>query len=251
MIRDLHTHTLYSDGKATPEEMILAAIKAGLSEIGISDHVYTFFDESYCMKKEKTGEYVAAIEALKEKYAGKIVVKCGVEYDAYSTEPTAPFDYAIGSAHYLKVGEKYYPLDCSKDEFVALARDCFGGDYYALAEAYFPLMSAYANRDDISIIGHFDLIAKYNEGNTLFDETHPRYLAAAKKAADALLAAGKTFEINTGAIARGYRTVPYPTPAVLAYLKERGAKFILSSDAHAPDNISFCFADYSGELALR
>ena len=106
MIRDLHTHTLYSDGRATPEEMILAAIEKGLGEIGISDHVYTFFDESYCMKKERTGEYLAEIAALREKYADKITVKCGIEYDAYSTEPTAPFDYAIGSAHYLKVGEK-------------------------------------------------------------------------------------------------------------------------------------------------
>ena len=245
MTRDLHTHTLFSDGKATPEEMILAATKKGLDEIGISDHVYTFFDESYCMKKERTGAYLAEIAALKEKYAGRITVKCGVEYDAYSTEPTAPFDYAIGSAHYLKVGEKYYPLDCSKEDFITLARECFRGDYYALAEAYFPLMSAYADRADIAIIGHFDLIAKYNEGNVLFDEAHPRYLAAAKKAADALLAAGKTFEINTGAIARGYRTVPYPAPALFAYLREKGAKFILSSDAHSPQNIAFAFAEYS------
>ena len=244
MTRDLHTHTLYSDGRATPEEMVLAAIEKGLDEIGISDHVYTFFDESYCMKRERTGEYVAAIAALREKYAGRIVVRCGVEYDAYSTEPTAPFDYAIGSAHYLKVGGKYCPLDCSKDEFVALVRGGFGGDCYALAEEYFSLMRAYADREDIQIIGHFDLISKYNEGNDLFDETDPRYLAAAKKAADALLAAGKTFEINTGAIARGYRTVPYPTPAVLAYLKGKGARFILSSDAHSPQAIAFAFAKY-------
>ena len=171
-------------------------------------------------------------------------MKCGVEYDAYSTESTAPFDYAIGSAHYLKVGEKYYPIDCSEEGFRTLVKEGFGGDYYAAAEAYFSLMSAYADRADISVIGHFDLIAKYNEGNALFDETHPRYLSAAKKAADRLLAAGKTFEINTGAIARGYRSVPYPTPAILAYLKERGARFVLSGDAHAPENVGFAFDDY-------
>ncbi|MBO7390848.1 MAG: histidinol-phosphatase HisJ family protein [Clostridia bacterium] len=249
MTRDLHTHTLYSDGKATPEEMILSAIEKGLDAIGISDHVYTFFDESYCMKKERTGEYLAEIFALKEKYAGKITVKCGVEYDLFSTESTAPFDYAIGSLHYLKCGETYYPIDCSKEGFLTLAREGFKGDYYALAEAYFSLMSAYAQREDIDIIGHFDLIAKYNEGNTLFDETHPRYLAAAKAAADALLAAGKTFEINTGAIARGYRSAPYPAPAIYAYLRERGAKFVLSSDAHAPANIAFSFEEYRDFVA--
>ena len=245
MMRDLHTHTLYSDGKATAERMVLAAVERGLDEIGISDHVYTFFDESYCMKKEKVGKYLAELAALKEKYAGRICVKCGIEYDLYSTESTAPFDYVIGSLHYIKCGETYYPIDCSEQGFRTLAKEGFDGDYYALAERYFSLVSAYADRSDVSIVGHFDLISKYNEGDVLFDETDPRYLAAAKSAADRLLAAGKTFEINTGAIARGYRTVPYPAPALLAYLREKGAKFILSSDAHSPENIAFRFPEYS------
>ena len=36
-MRDLHTHTKYSDGATSPEEMVLAAIDMGLEEIGISD----------------------------------------------------------------------------------------------------------------------------------------------------------------------------------------------------------------------
>ena len=109
-------------------------------------------------------------------------------------------------------------------------------------------MSAYAERKDVPIVGHFDLVAKYNEGNDLFDETHPRYLAAAKKAADALLAAGKIFEINTGAIARGYRTVPYPAPALYSYLREKGAKFMLSSDAHTTETVAFDFERFKDLL---
>lgn len=240
-MRDLHTHTLYSDGKATPEEMVTAALRKGLSEIGISDHSYTFFDESYCMKKDKISTYKAELAALKEKYAGRISVLCGIEQDAFSAEPTTGYDYAIGSAHYLKCEGCYYPLDCSKEGFIALCESCFGGDYYALAEEYFSLIGTYADREDAHIVGHFDLVAKYNEGGVLFDENHPRYLAAAKAAADKLLAAGKTFEINTGAIARGYRSVPYPAPALLAYIQERGGKTLFSSDAHSPDRIAFAF----------
>ena len=247
-MRDLHTHTLYSDGKNTPEEMVLAAIEKGLDEIGISDHSYTFFDESYCMKKESIPRYLEELSALKEKYADRILVRCGVEQDIFSEESTAPFDYAIGSAHYLKVGGRYYPLDCKKEDFIALAEGGFGGDYYALAEEYFSLESAYAERDDISVIGHFDLVTKYNEGGSLFDENHPRYLAAANKAADRLLAAGKTFEINTGAIARGYRTSPYPGKLLFDYIREKGGKFILSSDAHAVSNIAFAFDTFAKEI---
>lgn len=247
-MRDLHTHTLYSDGKNSAEEMVLAAIEKGLDEIGISDHAYTFFDESYCIKKENIPSYLAEIAALKEKYKDRITVKCGIEQDLYSAESTAPFDYAIGSLHYLKCGETYYPLDCKKEDFISLAEKEFGGDYYALAERYFSLVSAYAERDDITFIGHFDLITKYNEGNALFDENHPRFLAAAEQAADALLAADKPFEINTGAIKRGYRTTPYPTAAIYAYLREKGARFLLSSDAHATDGIAFAFERYKEKM---
>ena len=247
-MRDLHTHTVYSDGKASPEEMVRAAIDMGLEEIGISDHSYTFFDESYCIKKDMIESYKREIAALKEKYRDDISVLCGVEQDAYSTESTEGYDYVIGSAHYLKVGEKYYPLDCARGDFIALAEGVFGGDYYALAEQYFSLVSAYAERADVSIIGHFDLVTKYNEGGVLFDESDPRYLAAAKRAIDKLVAAGKTFEVNTGAIARKYRTAPYPAPTLLSYIREKGGKLLLASDAHSPQNIAFAFDIFAEKI---
>ena len=45
------------------------------------------------------------------------------------------------------------------------------------------------------------------------------------------------FEINFGAVIRGYRTEPYPSKPILEYLKARGAKFILSGDSHTVDNV--------------
>ena len=107
------------------------------------------------------------------------------------------------------------------------------------------MVSRFAEREDVTIIGHFDLITKYNEGGCLFDETHPRYLAAAKKSIDRLLAAGKPFELNTGAIARGYRTTPYPASQLLAYIREKGGALMLASDAHSPENIAFAFDRFS------
>ena len=41
---DLHTHTTYSDGRDTPEEMIKEALERGLMCFGISDHSPTPFD---------------------------------------------------------------------------------------------------------------------------------------------------------------------------------------------------------------
>lgn len=246
ILRDLHTHTQYSDGAATTEQMVQSAIAKGLAEIGISDHSYTHFDESYCMRKDAVAPYVAEIAALKQKYAGKIVVRCGIEQDLYSLESTAPYEYAIGSVHYLRVAGEYYPIDKDKASFVELCRVGFGGDYYALAEAYFAQVALFAHRSDIAIIGHLDLIAKFNDGD-LFDERHPRYLAAAKGCVDALVGANKVFEINTGAMSRGYRKEPYPAGALLAYIRQKGGKLVLSSDAHAVDTIAYGFEDFAFE----
>lgn len=241
--RDLHTHTLYSDGVATPEQMVLAAIDLGLDEIGISDHSYTFFDESYCMRKDIILSYTAEIAALRDKYAKQITVRCGIEQDLFSTESTAPFDYAIGSVHYLQIANVYYPIDNDREGFVRLCQEGFAGDYYALAEAYFAQVARFADRRDIAIIGHLDLLAKYNKGD-LFDENHPRYLAAAKQCIDTLGAKHKTFEINTGAMARGYRTAPYPGEALLAYLRSKDYPLMLASDAHSPDTIAYAFTQW-------
>ena len=35
---NLHTHSVFSDGKSTPEEIVIEAIKQGLKVIGLSDH---------------------------------------------------------------------------------------------------------------------------------------------------------------------------------------------------------------------
>ena len=71
--KDYHIHTTYSDGKDDMESVVIAAIDSGASEIGFSDHSYTFFDQSYCMKKDYR-KYIAEIKKLKTKYSDKIKI---------------------------------------------------------------------------------------------------------------------------------------------------------------------------------
>lgn len=241
---DYHIHTTFSDGKNTPEEMVIAAIEMGIAEIGFSDHSYTFFDESYCIKRDKIAEYKREIARLKAKYKDKIKILCGVEQDFYSTESVSGYDYAIGSVHYVKKGDKYLAVDESEQDFVKTVKDFFNGNYYEFAKAYFDTVAGFSERKEIAIIGHFDLVSKFNEKGKLFDETDERYVSSWKAAADKLIAADKTFEINTGAIARGYRTEPYPSDEIKAYIKGKGGKFIFSSDSHAKETICFGFEKY-------
>ena len=58
---------------------------------------------------------------------------------------------------------------------------------------------------------------------------------AAEKAIKKLARQNVIFEINTGAIARGSRTTPYPAPDVLARIREKGGRILFSSDCHNKD----------------
>ncbi len=98
MIRaDFHVHTTFCDGQAAPEEMVRAALETGLDAIGFSGHSRTAFDESWCMSEAGTAAYRAEIARLKDAYAGRIAVYCGIEQDILSELPAEGYDYVIGS----------------------------------------------------------------------------------------------------------------------------------------------------------
>lgn len=247
LLQDLHTHTVYCDGKNTPEEMIEEAIKRGIKKIGFSGHSFTAFDTQYCMSVENVTKYITEINSLKVKYKGQIEIKCGVEQDFYATYGTFGFDYVIGSVHYIKVGDEYIPVDESEEVLRDAANKHFGGDIYALCEKYFKTVGELLNHVDADIIGHFDLISKFNENGKLFDENHPRYIQAYTDALNALLPHGKPFEVNTGAISRGYRTHPYPSHAQLEYIAKNGGCVILTGDTHAKENLCYEFEKWYDE----
>ncbi len=247
---DLHVHTVYCDGKATPREMIEGAMAKGLSAIGFSAHAYTAFDESYCMKKEDVSRYLSELAALKAEYADRISVYIGFEVDAYGEKPADEYDYLIGSAHYVKKNGKYYDVDLSLEAAKKTVSEVFDGDADAYAEAYYEAMATVGCHAP-SVIGHFDLLTKFNEREAVINTASPRYIAAWQRCADRLLSLGVPFEVNTGAISRGYRTMPYPSLEILDYLKARGARFILSSDAHSVLAIGYAFDEVKMLLAER
>ena len=97
-------------------------------------------------------------------------------------------------------------------------------------------------------MGHFDLVTKNAERGVPFDEENPRYRAAFLAAIDALSETRPVFEINTGAMARGYRTSPYPSLTVLKELRKRGLHIMINSDCHDRRYLNFGF-ETARELA--
>jgi len=239
---DFHVHTTYCDGKNTPEEMVQAAVSLGMTSLGFSVHSYTSFDTSYCIQKERVADYIEEITHLKEKYRDKIRILCGIERDLYADTPKESFDYTIGSLHYVEKNGVYYTVDESADTLKKAINEGWQGSAIAFAKDYYAEVSRMGEVSP-DIIGHLDLITKFDEIEPFFDENDPAYIAAAKGAVDALLPLGVPFEINTGAISRGYRKTPYPAPFLLAYILEKGGKVILSGDVHAASGLLCAFEE--------
>lgn len=248
MIRkDYHVHTTFSDGKYSAEEMVKAAIGLGMTEIGFSDHSHLSMDVDWTMKREDYDSYRREIRRLKENYADKISILCGIERDIDSDDRNEKFDYVIGSVHMLQKNGVWIGVDSSPANVSKTIEELYAGDPYAYCEDYYGRLEQLGDvRPDI--IGHFDLVAKFNEGGVMFDESHPRYVVARNRALDALLKLDKPFEINSGAISRGYRTSPYPSASAIDYIRARGGRFILSSDSHRTDTLLFRFDEYESLL---
>ncbi len=230
MITNFHTHTNYCDGIDTPEEVVCAAIEQGFSAIGISGHGYTDFDLSYCMK-DMSG-YIKEIKRLKEVYKDKIQVYLGVEEDMFCAVTRSDFEYIIGSAHYIQIQDRFYPVDLNcetLDKCLAL----FDHDVVRLAENYYQNFCTYIKRRKPDIVGHFDLITKFDEMDAPRFLSNPTYQRVAEQYLAETIKTGCIFEVNTGAISRNYRKTPYPSEFLLHILKKHDAKVMLSSDSHS------------------
>lgn len=232
ILQNLHQHTTFCDGKDTPEEVVLGAIEKGFGAIGFSGHCYMEYAKYYSMTLESTKEYRKEILRLKEKYADQIDVFLGLEFDLCCPERPEGYDYVIGSVHGLRFDGVDYEFDGVAEHFQKMIDEHFGGDGMAFAKEYYRQLAWLPDFGDCDIIGHFDLITKHRDTVNFFDCDAKEYRNAAIEAAEALAGRIPLFEVNTGAIARGYRTTPYPDPFIIKEMKRLGFGVVISSDCH-------------------
>ncbi len=244
MIRqNLHCHTFFDDGKDSPEAMVHAALDAGLSAIGISLHCPIDGETGWCCAGENEDKFIREMRRLRELYTGRIEVWCGLEYDLDAVRRSIPpYDYIIGACHMLDG----ISIDESPERAEMLI--AYNGGADRAAQYYYERLCTMADFPEVSIVGHFDLLTKYNERVPLYNEASPAYRDAAFAALEKLNAAEKIFEINAGAISRGWRSTPYPAPELLRRLRELNGRICISSDAHSSDAI-ICAFDQCEELA--
>ncbi len=242
-LQNLHQHTTFCDGNNTPEEVVLEAIEKGFGAIGFSGHCYMPYAAYYSMSLESTEQYRVEIARLKEKYKGQIDVFCGLEFDICCPERPQGYDYVIGSLHGLRFDGVDYEFDGVADHFRKMIDEHFSGDGDAFAKEYYRQLAWLPDFADCDIIGHFDLITKHRDTVQLFDSESKAYRFAAIEAAEALAGKIPYFEVNTGAVARGYRTTPYPDPFIIKEMKRLGFGAVISSDCHRKELMDCHFAE--------
>lgn len=245
MLSNLHTHTTFCDGKSTAEETVVSAISKGFRSLGFSGHGYTAFELGSCMKDEDG--YIKEIKRLKEVYKNKIEIYLGTEEDAFSLIDRSKYEYIIGSSHFIRSNGEFLPIDLGA-ECIDRCLGAFGGDVEALSESYYSSFADYllARRPDI--VGHFDLLTKYDEVSAKRFLGNPEHDRIAERFIEKVAKEGLIFEVNTGAISRGYRTSPYPAANLLVKLKEAGAPITLSSDCHSAEHLDCHFTEAKAML---
>lgn len=201
--------------------------------------------ELFGMLKRNMEPYRQKVLELADKYKDKINIFLGIELDSLASLSDIPAGarYIIGSVHYVEQNGSYIANDYSVEMLKKGVEELFDGDYLAYAESYYKELERVYDKTLCDIVGHADIICKFNERERLIDESHSRYRSAAFGAVESLARRGLIFEINTGAIGRGYRTEPYPSEDLLRVIRESGGKVTYSSDCHKADAIAVAFEE--------
>lgn len=240
----VHTHTTLCDGGGTPEEMAAAAYAACVKYYGFSGHAHVPIprEQDFVLPADMSA-YREAVLSLREEYAGRMEILLGMELDNLSDVAPDGFDYWIGSVHDFQAPDgEFYAVDYSPEEWVRCRDGLFGGDEMRMAEGYYSEVAKMAARKP-PILGHIDLVTKYNERGAFIDETSPRYRRAALGALRALDPSATLLEINTGAMSRRWRTSPYPAPFLLEEWRRMGGRIIVTADAHSPEAVLYGYGE--------
>jgi histidinol-phosphatase (PHP family) len=243
---------------------VLSAIEKGFEAIGFSSHSMLPSNRcDWCLTASKIVKYREEIISLREKYKDKIKVHLGVEadfipdtaYPSYEEYADLAPEYIIGSVHFVAAESgALVAVDNTPEELFKGIKDSFGGSAEKFIKAYYSSVRQMVGSYDFDIIGHVDLVRKFNSKHPYFDESSAWYLDEIAKTADVIVSSGKLVEINTGAISRGWMNDVYPSLQFRKMLAERGVKFILSSDSHHASSLDTGFdkvmnVDFNGEIA--
>ncbi len=237
----MHTH-LCHHAEGVPLDLAQRAAELGLDEIGVSEHnpmPQDDFDE-WRMEWSRMDEYLDGLEAARRKVRG-VRIRAALEVDflpggedwVRTLAARYPWDYLIGSVHYVAGG-----WDIDNPGKLDRWRERRPIDVWT---EYFDRLTAAASSGLFDIIGHPDLPKKF--GFVPTEDCTPLF----EKFLDAAAQSGVAIEINTAGLRKECREM-YPSPAFLRMARDRDVPLTFGSDAHRPGEVGMDF-DRAIELA--
>ena len=230
-LTDDHLHTHFSfDSKADPEEVCLAAIRRGLSEITLTDHMDIYSNKPYSEILDCEAWY-QCMQELKGKYKGKLLVHTGIELGQPQINPEQArnflnkysLDFIIGSIHNIEDDLDIYYCDYTKI-------DC--SKFYA---HYIEWLLELARHYDFDIRGHITYPSRYIYEQTKKQPDMKEFYEQFRELFKLLIQKGRGIELNLSGIARKSGS-PMPEADLLALYRECGGEIItVGSDAHVAE----------------
>ena len=250
MLADYHVHTEFSDDSVFALEDVCAlAIERGIDEICITDHVDydvrpdwdEYRRDPSCAKifegkpsiNVDYERYFPAIEAARERFAPTLAVKTGMEFGVQShtaerfhalfEQHADAWDFIILSIH--QVGnEEFWNGTFQKGR----TQDEYNMQYYE------EMLRVVQRFDDWSVLGHLDLIKRYDAAGPWPDENARDIVAEIMKEA---IRRGKGIELNTSYIRYGLSDLT-PSEGILRLYRDLGGRILsIGSDSHKPEHL--------------
>lgn len=236
-------HSTGSDGKLTPEEMIIESIEKKLSFICFTDHYFypPEFNNNPPWNHFHNNEYFKNIQDLKEKYKDKIEISLGAEFnwlrdytDWIKDEiGKRDYDYCLASVHMIPIKDEYIPLNWNEDNFIESINK--SGGIENLIKEYYNETRKLAQSELFDTIAHFDLIKMFNRDNKFFKE-HKEYKNIVYDALDVISNNNICIEINTS----GWKyscNEQFPSYWILKKMKRLNIPITIGTDSHDKDHI--------------
>jgi histidinol-phosphatase (PHP family) len=241
-MRDYHIHTsLCKHAEGDIHEYVELAIELGMTEICFTDHnpFNDNFDPGHRMAEREMELYMNTIQMCRGKYR-EISILTGIEmdyiegYEEYIEDFTGqyPFDIVIMAVHYIKHWTEknwVFAYEYTEDTLPEQYHDYFEAVAKGIATGLF------------DVVGHLDIIKR--PGYPVMDTN----AEDVEGILDMTKEAGMSIELNTSGL-RKYINETYPTMDIMARAVEKEIPVILSSDAHKPEQVGYCFDDIFNQL---
>ena len=261
-----HTHTNFSDGHCSLEDMVLQAKKIGFTEMGISDHLivhknmhknksWTYlckqkanhvYNSSFANILDSFKRHCEEVRYAAKKYNIKLYIGFEVDYFTYDGwEDELRWFLSQLDYDYLHTGNHFFcEENCENVINMAFFKQtCTDvGRYKEYVARHFDTMKQAVESGLFKFLAHLDYVRRY--GTDICGAND--FMSEKLQVLDALQKNNTAMEIST----KGLRKIGdfYPSASVLDEAAKRDIAFVISDDAHKTEELGMDFEKAEAEL---